>query len=87
MYIKGKKTSYMSAHVTANGQDFHCTQKSAEQIRKEIIGSKYLLLYPIRLEDGVTWVHWDVYNPTDEHGDDEYIHFASLPNIKRERIY
>ena len=60
--VKGKTSAYLSAHVTGNGIDFSCSSKSAEELRQIIKDNQDKLPYPIRLEDGVTWVHIDVYD-------------------------
>lgn len=60
--VKGKTNAYLSAHVTGNGIDFSCSSKSAEELRQIIKDNQDKLPYPIRLEDGVTWVHIDVYD-------------------------
>lgn len=49
-------------NCTGNAIDFTCDDKTAEEIR-EIIKAKPLLLpCKVRLEDGVSWVHIDVYD-------------------------
>lgn len=60
--VSSKKTPYLSAHVTGNGVDFTCKDKTAEEIRKIITDNKDKLPYNIRLEDGVSWVHVDCYD-------------------------
>lgn len=60
--VKGKTSAYLSAHVTGNGIDFSCSSKSAEELRQIIKDNQDKLPYPIRLEDGVTWIHIDVYD-------------------------
>ena len=35
---------------------------TAAEVRKAVIGIADILPYPIRLEDGVTWVDLDVYD-------------------------
>lgn len=60
--VKSKKSVYVSAHTTGNAVDFTCDDKTAEEVR-EIIKAKPLLLpCKVRLEDGVSWVHIDVYD-------------------------
>lgn len=59
--VKGKTSAYLSAHCTGNGVDFTCS-KSAEDIRQMIKDNQDKLPYPIRLEDGVSWVHIDCYD-------------------------
>lgn len=60
--VKNKKQVYVSAHLTGNGVDFTCSTKNAEEIRNLIKNNQTMLPYSIRLEDGVNWVHLDVYN-------------------------
>lgn len=60
--VSSKKTPYLSAHVTGNGIDFTCKDKTAEEIRNIITDNKNKLPYNIRLEDGVSWVHIDCYD-------------------------
>ena len=60
--VKGKKSVYVSAHVTGNAIDFTCEGKTAEEVR-EIIKAKPLLLpCKVRLEEDCDWVHIDVYD-------------------------
>lgn len=61
--VKAKTGVYASAHVTGNGVDFTCTSKTAEEIRTMIKENQDKLPYKIRLEEGVSWVHVDVYDP------------------------
>lgn len=60
--VKGKTGPYISAHVTGNGVDFSSSYKSAEEMRQIIKDNQDKLPYKIRLEDGVNWVHIDVYD-------------------------
>lgn len=60
--VKGKTSTYLSAHVTGNGLDFSCSTMSAEEARQIIKQNKDKLPYKIRLEDKVNWVHIDVYD-------------------------
>lgn len=60
--VKGKTKAYISAHVTGNGIDFSSNQKTAEEIRQIIKSNQSKLPYNIRLEEGVNWVHIDVYD-------------------------
>ena len=52
---------YLSAHCLGKGIDFTPEGMTAEEARRIIIEKQELLPYPIRLEDGVSWVHLDVY--------------------------
>lgn len=61
--VNAKTGPYVSAHVTGNGVDFTCNAKSAEEIRQLIKDNQDKLPYKIRLEEGVSWVHIDVYDP------------------------
>ena len=54
--------SYLSAHVTGNGGDFDVKGMSAEAARLRIQSMSAPLLYQIRLEADVNWLHFDVYD-------------------------
>lgn len=53
---------YLSAHMLGKAVD--CTVKgmTAQEARRLIIEKQELLPYPIRLEDGVSWLHIDLYD-------------------------
>lgn len=51
---------YMSAHMLGQGADFDVMGMVAEEIRQWLIKNKNIIPYPIRLEEGVSWVHIDV---------------------------
>lgn len=53
---------YVSAHLLAQGFDFSSTMP-AEECRTKIKENASKLPYPIRLEEGVNWVHFDIYLP------------------------
>ena len=53
---------YMSAHILGAGVDFDAKGMTAAEVRSAIQAAAKNLPYPIRLEDGVSWVHLDVYN-------------------------
>jgi len=53
---------YMSAHLFGRAVDFDVQGLLAEEVRQWIIQKKPFWPYPIRLEDGVSWVHLDVYD-------------------------
>ena len=59
-YTKANK-QYMSAHMLGAGVDFDAKGLTAAQVRDLIQAKANLLPYPVRLEDGVNWVHVDVY--------------------------
>lgn len=52
--------AYMSTHMQGTGIDFDVKGMSAHEVREWIKKNQILLPYPIRLEDGVTWVHLDM---------------------------
>lgn len=51
---------YLSAHCLGRGFDVTVSGMSAEDARQAIIKASDKLPYPIRLEDGVSWLHVDV---------------------------
>ena len=53
---------YLSAHTQGKAVDCSVSGMTAEESRRKIIAMQHLLPYPIRLEDGVSWLHIDVYN-------------------------
>ncbi len=53
---------YLSAHTTGEAGDFDVAGMTAVQARHKIIDNIAMLPYPIRLEEGVTWLHLDVYD-------------------------
>lgn len=59
--VKGKNTPYMSAHTLGKAVDFHVNGMSAEEIRQLIKDNIDKFEYPIRLEEGTSWCHCDVY--------------------------
>lgn len=61
-----KNNPYLSAHILGKGFDFDAKGMTAEEVRKKIIQLKEKLPYPIRLERGVTWVHFDLCNYSNE---------------------
>ncbi|MEG1574142.1 MAG: hypothetical protein RR293_07625 [Bacteroidales bacterium] len=60
--VSTKTAPYMSAHILGKAMDFDAKGMTAEQARKLIKKNQILLPYPIRLEEGVPWVHIDVYD-------------------------
>ena len=54
-----EKRLYVSPHMTGQGADFDVQGLLAEEVRQWIIKNQNLLPYPIRLENGVSWVHLD----------------------------
>lgn len=50
---------YVSPHMTGQGVDFDVQGLLAQEVRDWIVKNQNLWPYPIRLEDGVSWVHLD----------------------------
>lgn len=63
--VKDKTSVYMSAHCLGKGIDFSVKGVTAENIRNQIKSNLDKLEYPIRLEEGTTWVHVDCYTQDD----------------------
>lgn len=57
---------FVDPHATGQAVDFDVAGCVASEIRDYIIKNKTLWPYPIRLEDGVSWVHLDTRNKTDD---------------------
>ena len=58
--VKSKSTVYLSAHVLGKAGDFTISGLSAEKARELIKANADLLPCPIRMEKGVSWLHFDV---------------------------
>lgn len=58
--VKSKTTPYISAHMLGKGGDFTVKGMTADQARQKIKANALLLPCPIRIENGVNWVHFDV---------------------------
>lgn len=54
-----KDQLYCSPHMRGQAVDFHVQGMTGEEVRQWIIKYGNLWPYPIRLEDGVSWVHLD----------------------------
>ena len=67
--VKSKTSVYLSAHCLGKAGDFTITGLSAENARKLIKENAGLLPCNIRMEKGVSWLHFDVlpqYGVTDK---------------------
>ncbi len=53
---------YLSAHMLGKAVDCNADGMTAQEARRLIIDKQELLPYPIRLEDGVSWLHIDLYD-------------------------
>lgn len=49
-----------SQHKEGKAVDLICSKMSAEDMRQKIIANQDRLPYPIRIEDGVSWLHIDI---------------------------
>ena len=58
--VKEKSKVYLSSHILGKAGDFTCTGMTAQKARSLIREKANLLPCNIRLEDGVTWLHFDV---------------------------
>ena len=58
--VSTKQRVYLSAHVLGKAGDFTVTGMTADEARKMIVDKAELLPYPIRMEEGVNWLHVDV---------------------------
>lgn len=57
-----KNALYLSAHIFGCAFDFDSLMYSAETCRRMIIANSNLLPFPLRLEHGSGWVHFDTFN-------------------------
>ena len=62
--VRKKSSVYLSAHVLGKAGDFTVKGMTAEQARSLIKANANLLPCQCRLEEGVSWLHFDV-RPTD----------------------
>lgn len=58
--VKAKTKNYLSAHILGKAGDFTPHGMTAEQARRVILAHSEWLPCNIRMEDGVTWLHFDV---------------------------
>ena len=58
--VKGKTSVYLSSHIFGKAGDFTITGMSADNARKLIKANSDLLPCNIRMEKGVSWLHFDV---------------------------
>lgn len=64
--VKEKKKQYLSGHILGCAFDILSKEMTAAQMRSMIVQHKDLLPYPIRIEAGVTWLHFDLLTSTDD---------------------
>lgn len=58
--VHEKEKVYLSSHILGKAGDFTVQGLTAEQARQRIIENAKLLPCNIRLEGGVSWLHFDV---------------------------
>lgn len=58
--VRSKTSVYLSQHIFGKAGDFTITGMKAEAAREKIKANADLLPCPIRLESGVSWLHFDV---------------------------
>lgn len=58
--VKDKTKLYLSSHVLGQAGDFTVQGITAEEARSRIRNNAHLLPFPIRMEGGVSWLHFDV---------------------------
>lgn len=59
---KGNK-QYLSAHLMGKGFDIVSKEMTAQEMRDKIFENADKLPVPIRIEDGVSWLHFDTFDP------------------------
>lgn len=58
--VKDKTELYLSSHIFGQAGDFIIKGLTAEQARRRIREMQHLLPCPVRMEKGVSWLHFDV---------------------------
>ena len=58
--VAEKNSIYLSSHILGKAGDFTVKGLTAQQARERIIANQHLLPCNIRMEDGVTWLHFVV---------------------------
>ena len=58
--VKEKGKVYLSSHILGKAGDFTVKGMTAQEARSRIKNNAHLLPCNIRLEDGVSWLHFDV---------------------------
>lgn len=62
--VREKRVPYLSMHIFGKAGDFTVQGMTAEQARQKIKSMADLLPHPIRMESGVSWLHFDTNNHT-----------------------
>lgn len=58
--VKKKEENYLSSHILGKAGDFTCEGMTAQEARSKIRNNAHLLPCNIRMEGGVSWLHFDV---------------------------
>lgn len=58
--VSQKGSVYLSSHVLGKAGDFTVQDMTAQEARSLIRNNAHLLPYPLRMEGGVSWLHFDV---------------------------
>ena len=58
--VKSKTSVYLSSHILGKAGDFKVRGMTAQEARSRIRNNAHLLPYPLRMESGVNWLHFDV---------------------------
>ena len=58
--VSQKDAVYLSSHVLGKAGDFTVKGMTAQEARSLIRNNAHLLPYPLRMEGGVSWLHFDV---------------------------
>ena len=58
--VKDEDELYLSSHVLGKAGDFTVKGLTAQEARTRIRNNAHLLPCPIRIESGVSWLHFDV---------------------------
>ena len=57
--VSTKQRVYLTAHVLGKAGDFTVVGMTADEARKKIVEKADMLPYPVRMEEGVNWLHID----------------------------
>ena len=74
--VREKTSVYVSAHILGKAGDFTCPYMKAEQMRDKIKQNADLLPCQIRMEKGVSWLHFDV-RPDDANPGKKVVEFSA----------
>ena len=58
--VSEKTKPYLSSHILGKAGDFTCAGMTAQEARSRIRNNAHLLPCNIRIEGGVSWLHFDV---------------------------